>query len=233
VRSGARAALFLGLCLASACERSPAPGPSAARDAAAPQPLAGAQDAVLWVDDVPITRAELQPLADSIGLLYPQYVERQRLRLALTNVALPRAAARARWPAEREAARAAAADCARDLSRGAPPGTPSEIEVGHWKSLGLEAWARLREAEPGVWSEPFEDVGRFQLVRLVSVEKAGERPGQETYTVEIQRFAYLPAEEPTRALEAAIDAARLRVEDAAIGELVPETWKERMRGPRE
>ena len=142
-----------------------------------------------------------------------------------TKVALPRAAARARWPAEHEAARAAAAECAQDLAEGRAPRTPSEIEVGNWKSRGLEAWARLRDAEPGVWSEAFEDVGRFLVLRLVSVEKAGERPGQETYMVEIHRFAYLPAEDPTRALDGAIDASRLRVQDPAFGELVPEGWK--------
>lgn len=214
-----------GLALALAgCKPEAAPAAPPARTAherAAP-------DAVLRVGAVDVRRAELEPLAQAIGLLHPEYVERQRLRLALTSVALPRAAAAARWPAERAAARAACEASAALLAAGAPPAAQPVPVEGAWKALGLETWRRVRAAPSGAWSEPFEEVGAFRLARRL--DGAPDAPARAPLRAEILSFPYLPPEGATSALEDALDRAELEIVDPAFGELVPESWKHRMRG---
>ncbi len=183
---------------------------------------------MLRVGAVDVRRAELEPLAQAIGLLHPEYVERQRLRLALTNAALPRAAAAARWPAERAAARAACEASAAALAAGAPPAAQPVRVEGAWKALGLETWRRVRAAPLGAWSEPFEEVGAFRLARRL--EGAPDAPAREPLRAEILSFSYLPPEGATSALQNAIERAEMQVVDPAFDELVPESWKNRMRG---
>lgn len=213
--------LFVAL-LAAACSPADAPAPAGGTVHAA------ADGAVLMVEDVPILPDEVDRVAAAIGELHPEYVQRQRRRLALTNVCLPRAAARALHPAERERAQAEALAAAAALAAGEPPPRPPEATQGNWHGLGLAVWIRLRATPVGRWSEPFEDVGRFVLVRPLAEPSPVARVGQERYELEILSFPYLA---PTL-VDRAVDECRLAVVDDAWGELVPEAWKHRMRGTR-
>jgi hypothetical protein len=205
----ARAALCL---LAAAC--GPAEPPRAA--GAAPAWPAGT---VLAVAGEPVRAQEVEPLAEDIGLLYPEYSPTHRRRLALTNGILARAAGRTShaeaWAAARERARQA---------RAQPDALEPRAVQGDWRALGLELWSAARRLEPGTWSEPLELTGRWVLVRLEG--RALDARRVELLELELCEFPYL--DPPT--VEQAIAASRLEIVDPTWNATVPEDWKHRMAG---
>ncbi len=176
---------------------------------------------MLAVDDIPVRSEEIESVARDVALLYPAYTESHCRRLALTNAILPRAAARARHPEAWERAREAA--------RSAQPEAlaPSLLE-GPWRMLGLELWHAARTSEPGRWSEPIELSGRFVLLRL-EAPPSGTDPREEVLRLSLLEFPYVDPAAPAEELASAVDASRLTIIDPVWGELVPESWKHRMR----
>ena len=80
------------------------------------------EDAVLAVNDLPITAQEVDRIAEAIGEVSPEYTRPHLRRLALTNVVLERAACRSLSASARELA---LTDCTRARSAltdaGGPP----------------------------------------------------------------------------------------------------------------
>jgi hypothetical protein len=211
----------LFLCLAACSRDGAAPAP--------PEPAAGDWPAgtVLAVDGVPVLAAEVEPLARAIAELYPEYTRPHCLRLALTNVSLPRAAVRSCEPERREQARAACERAQATLA-GDPSGTMALS--GDWRALGLDLWAAARGLERGVWSAPTELIGRFALVRLD--EQSGDDARSERLSLQLLEIPYgaREGETPQAAVARALDESRLTIVDRAWDEVVPEDWKYRMRG---
>jgi len=182
-------------------------------------------DTVIAVNDVAIRAADVAPWAGAVALLYPEYTRVHCRRLALTNVLLPRAAAREYFAESRVAAErrcVAAFDGIDELDE------PESVE-GTWRQLGLEMWSFARQLPAGEWSAPSELSGRWVLVRLEEIVP-GRVPQEEKLVLRWLEFPYVDPTAVDSELRAAIDASRLVVVDPAWDETIPENWKHRMRG---
>lgn len=217
-----RAAGLLLAALAAAC------GGGADKDAppsAAPAYPAGT---VLAVGGVPIAAAEVEEAVERVRLVYPDRSASFHATQALQSLVLPRAALRLAYAEPRAAARAEC-DAARERIRAGEDPEGPEREGG-WGRLSLHVWDTARRLEPGGWSEPFEDLGVFYLVRLVRRGGFERYPAEEVLTVRVLEFGYLPAGFRPPDLDAALAAARLEVVDPAYEDLVPETLRYKMKG---
>jgi len=218
--------LALAALLGRACDPGSAPG-AAAADVAAGRDPAAAPDpsgAVLSVDGLWIRPQDVDPLADEVQLLFPEYTRVHARRLALTNEILPRLAARSRHPETWAAAREACAEAEAHLEELTP-----WVQQGTWKVLGLALWGVVRRLEPGVWSPPVELVGRWVRVRLDERTPASE-PSQEVFEVSLLDFPYLELTTLAATVQEAIDSVRLEILAPEWDATVPEAWKHRMRG---
>ena len=198
-----------------------------AQDGAASPAVAWPEGTVLAVDGVPVLASEVEPIAQAIAALYPENTRPHCRRLALTNVNLPQAALRSRFREERERAREACAR--RGATIAADPGAASALE-GDWRALGLDLWVAARGLERGTWSGPLELVGRFALVCVD--ERTGDDARSERWSLRILEVPYAAreSEDPQTTIAQTLDASRLTVVDPAWSEVVPESWKYRMRG---
>ena len=196
------------------------------QDGAASPAVAWPAGTVLAVDGVPVLAAEVEPIAAAIAELYPENTRPHCLRLALTNVNLPRAALQSRFAKERAGAREACVRARASLADDASPA--SELE-GDWRALGLDLWSAARKLELEQWSEPIELVGRFALVRL-DRRTGGDARG-ERLALRVLELPYAAqGEDPQTTIANTLDASRLTIVDPAWNEFVPEQWKYRMRG---
>ncbi len=237
--SGTRLLLCLWLaCVGAQCadgagtepRAAPGAGPAAAPGAAPP-------GVVLRVEGLDVHADEVDALAALVGELYPEYTLNHCRRLALSEVVLPRAAARAARPAEREAALERARAAQADLPAfDGDPGWDAAHDArvyrlrGVWTRVGgLDLWGFARSLEPQAWGGPFERIGTFELVRLRLREPAAT-PAQEVLEIDLVTFPYLPEGTTPAELDALIDDAELEIVDPAWEEIVPESFQYRMRG---
>ncbi|HEX6882063.1 MAG TPA: hypothetical protein VF530_01720 [Planctomycetota bacterium] len=176
---------------------------------------------MLLVAGLPLTAAEVAPLAADIRVLYPEYSELHARRLALTNEFLPRLAARAQDPEGWQRAREACA-AAEDLERLAVNAE------GGFHGLGVGLWSLARHLSEGEWSGPLELAGRWLRLRLEAREPHADAR-QERLRLALVEFAFVPRAESSLRLDQAVDRATLTLLDPAFAEAVPETWKHRMR----
>jgi hypothetical protein len=193
-----------------------------AAPAAGTPPAPPADGAVLRVDGLALTAAEIDRLADGVELLFPEYSRKHARRLALTNELLPRLAGHALQPERWEAARAA---CAAAFEAGV---LEPRLQEGNFDALGLGLWDAARRLELGAWSEPVELFGRFVRLRLESRDQAPD-PRAEELDVLVLEFPYLALAEARNAYDFALDRAVLEIVDPAWREAVPEAWQHRMR----
>lgn len=188
---------------------------------------------VMLAGDVPILASEVDEITPLIALIEPVSSDAQLRRLALTNVVLPRALARAIAPAEREAARAQAVATLARLRGGevlgpAPAGSSGgELREGQWAELGLQVWYAAWSLPDGEWSEPIEDAGRFVLVKRLKRTDAPV-PGATRFQVEIAAFPWLDAHSGGAQVDAAYDTVHLEIVDPAWRIYVPELTQYRM-----
>jgi hypothetical protein len=196
--------------------------PEESAEPVAPPPAQSADGAVLRVDGLPLTAAEIEHLADGVELLYPEYSRQHARRLALTNELLPRLAGHALQPERWAEARAA---CAAAFEAGA---LVPRREEGNFATLGLGVWDAARRLAPGTWSEPVELFGRFVRVRLEARDGASD-PRAEELDVLLLEFPYLAVSEAQNAHDFALERAVLEIVDPAWRTAVPETWQHRMR----
>lgn len=235
--SGAR----LLMCLWISCAGAQCAGDSATTPRAQANPAPSAPEAppgvALRVDGLDVHAGEVDALAELVGELHPEYTLNQRRRIALSEVLLPRTAARASRPTERgqaleraEAARAELPALDGDTGWSPPEGARVYRLRGIWKEVGgLDLWGFARALEPGAWSTPFERIGTFDLVRLRSLQP-GKTPALEVLDVDVVTFPYLPEGTSLEELDAIVDGATLAIVDPAWEEIVPESFKYRMRG---
>lgn len=182
-------------------------------------------DAVLGVESMPITAADVDRWRGTIELVETRATLPALRRFALTNIVLPRTVTALIDPPQREAALTRARDAREALASGVDV---AELETvpGTWKDLGLDVWGRSLELEPGVWSEVFETAGAFVVFRVV------ERPetvnGATAVTIERVFYPYLEPEAARDLVESSFDAMKLWIVDPAWSSLVPEHYKFRM-----
>lgn len=175
---------------------------------------------VLQVDGLALSADEVAPVCADVLALYPEYSKVHARRLALTNVFLPRLAARARDPEGWQSARTECERAADHLDVLDP-----RSEEGAFHGLGLPLWSAARHLPVGEWSDPVELAGRWLRLRLDErIERVD--PREERLRVSVLEFPFLDE----KAVEEAIDRARLVIVDAEFDEAVPEAWKHRMRG---
>ena len=186
-------------------------------------------DVVLLVDDVEIRGSEVQVVADAIAEMFPEYTPIHCRRIALRNVFLPRAAVSAAH-SERRAEALLECERAREALRTDPASGEAESQElrGDFRRLELGLWVYARSLEPGVWSPPFEQIGRLRLVQLAGIEE-GEEKALDVVSVRVHDFLYLPEGSTMDDVEAAIDASRLSILDPDWGKAVSELTKYRMR----
>ena len=189
---------------------------------------------VLAVDGVPVSAGEVDRVAAWAALLHPEHSRAQQRREALTGLVLPRAAAATAAP---EARLAALEECRAylDYERGGPlpptmgPVGPPWETSGTWNELGFHYWGPATELEPGTWSEPEEGMGHWFILRVDAREPAPDaRRG--VLALSLRSFPYLPEDTDRRGFEQLIDERELVIVDPAWEEIVPATWKHRMRG---
>jgi len=189
---------------------------------------------LVCVDEVPVTAEDLAQDVAGVMLVEPQWTERQHMRLAFNESALPRAMVRARAPAAaREAARKQIdAEFAR-ISADGPMGPPTEsgslgTEVsGSWRELGLVAWGAGMGLEPGTWSELLEVPGAFLRVRLISRSNS-PIPAATQVRLDMLEVVYSETGRGLVASETELRKHRLTIVDPDWKAIVPERTKHLM-----
>lgn len=214
----------LAAALGAACESGDA-GP------AAPEWPEGT---VLAVDDVPITAAEVDELAEAVAVIHPLDSTPSLRRKALTELALYRAVARSHEVDRRaEALEACRAWRAYEVD-GAPwpgvgPPAPAAEVRGHWDTLGFPVWAVARGLEIGEWSDVHEGIGRFFVVR-VDERVREDRELADEFAIRLRQVAWLPDDMTRAELEELVETRHLRIVDPEWEGIVPAQWTYRMRG---
>ena len=189
---------------------------------------------VLAVEGVPITAEEVDLASVYVERIHPGSSPAQLRRLALTNVALPRAVSRVLAPELYARARESALATLATVKAGQPlVGPPSDgLEVsqritGGWSELGLLAWGIAMDLPEGEWSEPIEEVGHFILLRRVA-HKDGPVPIATQVTVDAFVFPWLASDRVQREVDAAYDHCKLTIVDPEWRAIVPEHTQYRM-----
>lgn len=213
--------------LATACLAGLGGSACAPKESAPPPPEATfPAGTVLLVDELPLLADEVAMLERNLHALYSEYSSMHLRRLALTNELLPRLAAHS---AHREDWARARDDCAR---LGPVPDAliPREDE-GNWQVLGLGLWSAARGLVLREWSAPLELTGRWVRLRLDRRQEHLDARA-EVLHVSVLEFPYLDPAQLEEKLDSALDHALLTIIDPTWEEVVPETWKRRMCGPK-
>ncbi len=189
---------------------------------------------VLALNGTPISADEVDAIGSIIARTEPDYVLVQLRRIALTNVIFQRIAAIQIGGPRYEAARKTATDLAHALqSRQAPDAARTDIVHadldGNFKSVGLEVWNWAIDAPIGTWSDPIEAEGAFGIVRVESRTPAPV-PRSVMLKLSVWYVPYVPTGEATNPVDARLDRSNLEIVDEAWRDVVPESWKRRLRG---
>ena len=204
-------------------EPQPAGAPAPALEFQAPE------GTVMTLDGQPITRAEVDALAELVAKVYPQYTRPHLRRLALLNKIFPLRALAERHAEARRASRALAEGALELAAGGEALGGSVEAE-GDWRDLGFELWSELvvQAPELATWTGPIEIPGRHLVVRIEERPPAGH-PERDGWRVSILEFPYLPEDRRATTIDAALDDCALEILEPAWNEVVPEGWKHRMK----
>ena len=240
-RDAARAQVGSLLCLVLvACGDDPEPeapsGTSGERPAVtswvpavAPPPIEGA---VLSVAGVPILRDALEHLAEAAALATPEYTLAHHRRLALDTDLIPQAALAAAFPEERAAALADAERALEHLR--VDPRDLRDLDVTVQESdirdLGIGLWKALSDGAQGRWVGPVEGLGRWRIARWLVTSEA-PTPGLTRFSCELVDFWFVPDGDAYTAVDEALAVAELVVHEPAVGELVTERMRWRMKRP--
>jgi hypothetical protein len=124
------------------------------------------QDTVFVMDGLPLTSTEIDAYAAPLAEIGPSFTLPHRRRVALTEVLIPRARARALYPAERESALERLRAHQAALENGLED-SPEPV-VGTWSTIGTPAWLALRTCAVGEWTEIFEGPGTVAQAKLIA-----------------------------------------------------------------
>jgi hypothetical protein len=203
-------------------------------DPPAPPPRSWPAGTVVVLNGTPITADEVDAIGSIIARTEPDYVLVQLRRIALTNVLFQRLAAIQIAGPRYEEARKTAVELARALQAGKAP-DPARTDIlhadldGNFKSIGLGVWNWGMDAPNGTWSDPIEAEGAFAVVR---VESRSPSPVARSATMKISAWyvPYVQAGGSTNPVEDKLDRSKLEIVDPTWIDVVPESWKRRLRG---
>jgi len=152
--------------------------PSCDRSAKTPPAREWPEGTAFAVGDVPISRADLEDVADSLALVNQIHTRRSQRRAALNAQLLPRAAARAAAGEQVEVAHAEAV-VGLAILRGEVEGQTPYVftRSGYSTDLGFDLWSRARVVELDTWVGPFEGVGNWFVLRVL---ERGIFPDEDT-----------------------------------------------------
>jgi hypothetical protein len=201
---------------------------------ATPTPVTWPAGTVLVLNQTPISADEVDEVASIVARLQPQRALPYLRRMALTNVVLPRAAAREAFGPGRQSALAVAeawrAALERDATPPAPIATPeAQIAEGGYEAAGMEVWNWALDCPLGVWSEPIEAVGTWRLARVL--ERApGRWPSDVVLKLDLRTFPWGDPQNLLQDVEHQLDHSKLTFVDEDWRDLVPTAWQRRLRG---
>lgn len=182
---------------------------------------------VLTVGGVPITAAQVDRYVGLMSGIEPQYVEADWRRKALTNIALPRAAAHAILPEERDAAfiEAQALHSHARETGDFPPGVTPKLVSGTWKDVGMVEWVAAGEVRTGGFSPLVETPGGWTFAKVIASTLAeGEEPDAFTeYTLQVVevQFVEMPDRQRHDLIQDAIDDLPIVVVDPEWEAILP------------
>ncbi len=189
---------------------------------------------VLVVGKTPITAEEVDEYTPTMTLLEPQSSEKQLRRLALTQVVLPRALGRdLADPTERDRARKSALNALAELRSGKWVGPPAPgtsggtLLEGNFDEIGITRFKHAIELEQDQWSEPFEELGCFTIIKRLG-RKDGAVPLATEFKLEVVSFLYLPLETGSKQVQEAYDKQHLEILDPEWRAIVPELLQYKM-----
>lgn len=221
-------------CLALVCALSACDPASEAAPLGAHAPAAWPKGTVLALDDTPITADEVDEVAARIAVIEPSYQLTHLRRLALTNVVLPRVAARQVAGERLERARHRAEECRALLATGANTPAPFdgfrlEVRDGGYDDVGMECFDYALLAPVGVWSPVTETVAAFETYK-VEERSSASAPRKTRVRVTACYVPYVDDPDWHDAIEKKLDRSRLVFVDESWRDVVPELWKHRLRG---
>lgn len=206
IRPTLQAAAITAACWLSACGNGD--GDAQAAGDLFPAPPAGAVLALgpgeFLSEPFYVMDTEIDRWVDTIAAFEPEEVLRSWRRKAMTNIVLPRAVGAAIYPEDRLIAKESIMSL-RELalaSRDLPADGPQlERLHGHGLEIGISAWGTACELEQGVWSDVFEVVGGFQMLRRVSEVPPGGFNAGTQVSIERIEVRYIPMEATMEVIE--------------------------------
>ncbi len=173
----------------------------------------------LEVGGVALLASEIEALADTLALVYPELSRPALLRRALVDVSLPRAALGVVHRAERENAFAAAQAAVVELREGRLQNVPATL-VSPFAELDVPLQAALRDAPAGAVVGPVESAfGTFNVALVKTPFDPAAGPLQEV-VVDGWSFTYLDPE-----AEAAASSGQAALEGLGV-RFASETWRD-------
>jgi hypothetical protein len=192
---------------------------------------------VLSLNGTAIGNDWVEEIANLFVHVEPGASEAQRKRLALTNIIFPLLASRSLDRDRRTMNEGLAAGYLEELRGGQTDfegpvvGPQPHTVTGGLHDLGLIAWGRCWDMEPGDWSPVCESIGTFEIFQLLDKD-IGALPGQTRFTVRMVEFPWLDPEAPRVEVETVLDASRLTIVDPAWRVIVPGFWRHRLGADR-
>lgn len=212
---------------ADSAEEDPLAGFSEAFRAALPA------DTVFLVEDRPITASEVDAWLETFGWVEPVKSQHALRRLIVTNLSMPVAVAQALDPEGRALARERMQRVREKLLAGEPLSLedpqPETLQANYKSKLGLDRVGIARQTPMGEWSEVFETLGGFTMVRLIGAPDPW-LPNSEVI-VEHVTVSYLPPEYAKETVKQAIPQARIRVVDPKWRRYMPTIYLHQARLP--
>jgi hypothetical protein len=197
--------LALVVPLLCACDGDPEPSGAAAEF---PPPPAGAVLALGPSDYIAepyyVMADEIDRWVETVAIYEPEETSRSWRRKALTNIALPTAVGAAIFPEDRRIAKEKFR-ALRELVLAERPlpgdGPQIEREHGHGLEIGLATWGIASKLDVGEWSEVFEVVGGFRMVRRVSEDPPDGFGPATPVSIEVLSLRYIPMAETQFVIE--------------------------------
>jgi hypothetical protein len=218
----------LGSCDDGADTAAPASG-SATRAASAVGVAELGEGVALEIGDVALLASEVEMLADTLALVYPEQSRPALLRRALVDVCLPRAALAIVHREERERALAAARNAVDEVREGRWQNVPATLAMP-FAEFDVPLQAVLREAPAGAVVGPVESAyGTFNVALVKTPFDPAAGPLQEV-VLDGWSFAYLDPEAEAHASsgQAALDGLGVRFASETWRDLVPLTVQARL-----
>lgn len=146
---------------------------------------------VMTIGGLPVTAEDIDHYLPLIEIVEPEFVENDKRRKIFANIVLPRFAASALLPDEREAAfREAQRWHVAARETGSLPEDAAEPSYlsGYWLDVGFVLWDEARSTPVGSYSRLFESAGTWTFFKLVATDvPEGAEFGPRTQ-ITVQRY---------------------------------------------